>query len=350
MYTLPERDLEEVLVAGEDSFAALRGARVFVTGGTGFVGSWLIESLLWANRRLALGVRLLVLTRDPAGVATRFAQAAQAGCLALVEGDVRTFDLDERVDAVVNAATPRAGRAHDPGELVDTIVAGARNVVRFAARSGAIPVLFTSSGAVYGPQPPELERIPEEYAGAPDQLDPRYAYHEAKRVAELLHVAEGRRSGIQVKIARLFAFVGPYLPLDAHFAIGNFIRDAHHGGPIVVDGDGTPVRSYLYASDMTAWLWRILAAGQPERAYNVGSEQPVSIVETARAVAAAAGLPAESVQVRVASTPDGPRDRYVPDTARARSQLGLRQTVDLNSAIVRTLQFSSGRERSRDEA
>jgi dTDP-glucose 4,6-dehydratase len=339
VFTLPESDLEEILAASEDAFASLRGAHVFLTGGTGFVGSWMTESLMWANRRLNLRSRLTLLTRDPAKLAPRFAAAAEAGAISLATGDVRTFTLEDRVDAVINAATPTTGHAADPFELVDTIVGGARNVLGFAARSGPIPVLFTSSGAVYGRQPPALERIAEEYAGGPDQLDPRFAYHEAKRLAELLHVAEARRSGIQPKIARLFAFVGPYLPLDAHFAIGNFIRDALRGGPIVVNGDGTPIRSYLYASDMTTWLWRILCAGDAERAYNVGSDRALSIFETARSVAAAAGLHTQSVEVRGLAVAAGPQERYVPDVGRAASQLGLGEAVGLDDGVARTIRF-----------
>jgi dTDP-glucose 4,6-dehydratase len=336
LFTLPESDLEEIVAASESTFASLRGAHVFLTGGTGFVGSWLTESFMWANRRLALDARLTLLARDRQRLAPRFLRAADAGALDLAIGDVRTFGLAERPDVVINAATPATGHL-DPQEIVDTIVGGTRNVLRVAARSGTIPVLFTSSGAVYGRQPPDLERISEEYSGGPDQLDTRAAYGEAKRIAELLHVAEARRSGVAPKIARLFAFVGPYLPLDAHFAIGNFIRDALQGGPIVLNSAGTAVRSYLYASDMTTWLWRILSGAEPSRAYNVGSEVPTTILDAARTVAACAKLPEHAVCVPSGSRADA--DRYVPDTRRTRVNLNLGVTTDLRSAVIKTLSW-----------
>jgi nucleoside-diphosphate-sugar epimerase len=146
-----------------------------------------------------------------------------------------------------------------------------------------------------------------------------------------------------VTIARCFAFVGPYLPLDAHFAIGNFIGDAIGGGPIAVRGDGTAVRSYLYAADLVEWLVTILLRGRSGQAYNVGSEEGVSIIELARRVAAVAGESSSNgplaVEVAGAPTAGAAPDHYLPDCGRAREELGLRETTPLEEAIRRTIRF-----------
>jgi dTDP-glucose 4,6-dehydratase len=169
----------------------------------------------------------------------------------------------------------------------------------------------------------------------PDTMDPRSAYGEGKRAAELLCAIYHRKHGIETKIARCFAFVGPYLPLDAHFAIGNFIRDALQGGPIRVKGDGRPYRSYLYAADLAIWLWTILMKGAPCRPYNVGSEEALTVAQVAMCVSAqAGGIP---IDIAERSENSAPRRRYVPATGRVREDLKLRPSLPLEMAVARTL-------------
>jgi dTDP-glucose 4,6-dehydratase len=219
-----------------------------------------------------------------------------------------------------------------------TIVDGTRRVLEFAATHGTRKLLFVSSGAVYGRQPANLMHLPEDYGGAPDSLDPNSAYGEGKRAAELLCTIAAQKHGFEVKTARCFAFVGPHLPLDAHFAIGNFIRDVLQDGPVRIGGDGTPFRSYLYASDLAVWLWTLLFRGISGRAYNVGSSRALTIRETAEAASAAMGGTA-NVQVAMAPSPGRAPLRYVPSTDRAQSELGLKAWVDLDDAIKRTISW-----------
>jgi dTDP-glucose 4,6-dehydratase len=153
-------------------------------------------------------------------------------------------------------------------------------------------------------------------------------------MAELLCSCFQKRYAIEPLIARCFAFVGPFLPLDAHFAIGNFIRDALAGGPIGVRGDGTPFRSYLYAADLVIWLWTILFQGKAMRAYNVGSSHDLTIANLAQAVRACIS---DDLEIAVAQRPEKvPALRYVPANARAIAELGLREHVGLHEAIKRT--------------
>jgi nucleoside-diphosphate-sugar epimerase len=225
--------------------------------------------------------------------------------------------------------------------MFDTIVGGTRRTLEFARRSGARRFLLTSSGAVYGRQPADLTHVPEEYAGGPDPANAGQVYAEGKRAAEML-CAVYADAQLQPMIARCFTFVGPYLPIDVHFAVGNFIRDSLQGVPIRVLGDGTPYRSYLYAADLAVWLWTILLRGQPMRPYNAGSEAAISLADLAHAVARR-GTPEAAVRITKSSTAGGMAERYVPSTTRARTELGVKVTVDLEEALTRTIDWHRGR-------
>ena len=332
-------DLDVVLKDTGALWDDLRGARLFITGGTGFFGCWLLETLLWANDRLSLGASMVVLTRNRGAFLRKAPHLAGHRAVTLIEGDVRALDGDlGTFSHVIHAATASASPAQ-PAETFDTIVEGTRRALVFARRAGARRFLLTSSGAVYGRQPETVPRLSEDYAGAPDTLDASQAYAEGKRAAETLCAVHAAKS-FEPAIARCFAFVGPYLTLDAHFAIGNFIRDALEGGPIRVAGDGTAWRSYLYAADLAVWLWTILLRGEALRPYNVGSSHALTIEALARLVADTLA-PGAAVEIARQRLPDAAAERYVPSVARAETELGLRATIPLAEGIRRTAQWHS---------
>ena len=337
-----EADLHDIFDRTRELWEDLRGQRLFLTGGTGFFGRWLLESFAYANEALGLGASVVVLTRNADAFRGAQPRLADNPAIRFHGGDVKDFEFPAGpFSHIIHAAATSARETFENADLLrkfDTVVGGTRRVLEFAAACGARKLLYTSSGVVYGRQPAEMTHIPEEYRGAPDPTDTATlaAWGSSKRAAEFLCAYAARRHGFAVKIARCFSFAGPGLPLDIHYAIGNFLRDGMRGGPIRISGDGTPRRSYLYTADLAVWLWTILMRGESLRPYNVGSEADVSIAELA-------GLVAEScagrVEVEIArqAVPGAPPDRYVPSTARARSELGLRETVDLREAIRRML-------------
>lgn len=338
MPALPENDLSEICELTTPCWEQCRTARVFLTGGTGFFGAWLVESFLAANRRFHLGSSLTVLTRDAGAFLAKASHLANEASLDFVEGDVRTFGFPNGTfDFVIHAATAASAKqaAEDPLEMFSVILTGTNRVLEFSRKARVKSVLLTSSGAVYGRQPPNISHLPEDFTGGPDPLNPVSVYAEGKRAAEQLCCLYLKQHGLKAKIARCFAFVGPHLPLNAHFAIGNFIADAIAQRDIEVLGDGTPKRSYLYASDLAAWLWTILFRGQPGRAYNVGSDESVSILELAQQVTSVLN-PAGRINVRQTPNAISQAEQYVPCTARSKKELGLVQTVALSDAIART--------------
>lgn len=312
-----------------------------MTGGTGFIGSWLLEVIRYANESMNAGIDVVVLSRTPRKAIESAPHLFDpCGRFSLVAGDVMTFSPDiGAVDVCVHAATDVADttKAADYQRIFDSGTVGTRRVLDAAIERGASRFLLTSSGAVYGTQPPDLERVSESYCGAPDPLDYRTAYGQSKRAAEWLTTAAVGRGLPNVAIARIFALLGPGLPLDGPFAAGNFIRDALAGLPIAIR-DGRPIRSYLYVADACVWLLRILLSGANGEAYNLGSERPVSIAELAGTIEHL--LDREPLGVASDTPSGGLPPRYVPDTSKARAGLGLAEYTSLEVGLTKTINWS----------
>lgn len=326
-----EQDLAAIQVALAPHWRGLHRARIFMTGGTGFIGRWMLEALARAD----MDVEVTLLSRDPEAFAAKVPHLASR--FRLVAGDVNTFTLPEgRFTHVIHAATDASAalNINDPRRMFDTIMTGTRRALDFAVERGADRFMFLSSGAVYGVQPWDMAHVPEDWLGGPDPRDPRSAYGAGKRAAEMLCAIYGKQFGLDVVNARIFALLGPLLSLDIHFAAGNFIREAMAGRTIRVEGAGTGVRSYLYAADLTAWLWALLIRGDRGAVFNMGSEESVSIADLARRTATLLGGP--GVEILGRPDPGWNPGRYVPSTAAITAALGLSPTINLDEAIRRT--------------
>lgn len=335
---LPTEDLNFIFTNTRHIWQEMRGEHIFITGGTGFFGCCLVESFLYANHIEKLDAHATILTRNPAAFAQKCPHLASDPAITLLTGDVKDFTYpDGEFKYVIHAATEASAKqaVENPLEMLATILRGTERTLGFAAVHGTQKFLLCSSGAVYGIQPSSITHLSEDYAGAPNPLKCDSVYSEGKRAAELMCAVYGAKHGIECKIARCFAFVGPHLPLDAHFAIGNFIRDAMRGDLIRVNGDGTPKRSYMYAADLAIWLWTILFRAPAMEAFNVGSDRAISILELARVVTATLG---SSANVRVAqqAISGAVVQQYVPCIKKAEQQLGLKCEVTLEDAIRRT--------------
>jgi len=261
----------------------------------------------------------------------------------------RSFDTTTgQFDIIIHAAVEASAKLNEerPEEMFLTNLEGTSQMLRFARSTGAKKFLLTSSGAVYGRQPSDLIHISEDWQGGPDVLSPKSAYAEGKRAAELMSALAATAAGFEFKLARCFAFVGPYLPMDTHFAAGNFMQACLKNETIQILGDGTPHRSLMYGTDLIVWLMKILTDGKSHRAYNVGSDQTMSIGEMAEAIDKASTefiqrgqIAFPRVQIHGKAAPLAKPERYVPSIDRARNELGLSLTVPLEEALRRTYQF-----------
>lgn len=344
MSNLLAEDLNHILDRTADLWDEVRGQRIFVTGGTGFVGRWLLEAFAWANARLKLRAAAVVLTRNPAGFQQVAPHLAFDPAITLQPGEITDFGaLDGTFSHVIHAAAELAARdrGRDAERIFHSIVRGTEHTLAFAVTHNVKRFLMVSSGAVYGPQPAKVSTLTEEYRGAPDMLRVASTYGEGKRAAELLCAIYAHKYPIEPTIARGFAFFGPNLALNGSYAIGNFVRDGLGGGPLLVNGDGSPLRSYLYAADMAIWLWVILLRGKSCRPYNVGSNRVMSIADVAHAVAS---LWEPALEVAIARQPSTLTavERYIPSVARIYAELGLAQTIEFQDGLIRWIRYIQG--------
>lgn len=336
-------DLERIYSNTASMWNELRGKQIFLTGATGFFGFWLLQSFIWVNKKLDLNAKVLVLSRNPESFQKQLPDICSDPAVRFHIGDVRDFQFPKgNFSHIIHGATTSATETfnkQDPLIKYDTVAGGTRRTLEFAVHCRCEKFLLTSSAATYGKQPLKISHVPEDYSGAPYTIDKNFNHTvlgEAKRASEMLTTIYSDKYGIKTKIARCYSFVGPYLPLNIHYAIGNFIRDALNGGPIKINGDGTAQRSYLYTSDLTTWLWTILFKGQSCELYNVGSEEEITVYELAKLVAKTSSkeidvLINQSPKLRVSN------DRYVPSTQKVQKKLGIKQNINLQSGIERTM-------------
>jgi len=330
---LDSDELRRLILGNEVLFKPLSGGSILITGATGWFGLWLLDALCVADDALELGIKISAMSRDPGRFLEKFAGFRGDPRIRWITMDVRGLQPDDSgYTHVIHGAADTSVDSTPVAQLqlFETILDGTRRVIA-AAGSQCKSLLLLSSGAVYGPACPGQSGFSETECGGPDPSLARSAYAEGKRGAELLG-AIAATMGVPIRIARCFAFVGPHMPFDRHFAIGNFIADAVHGRPIRIKSDGRPQRSYLYMTDLMRALLSILVAGAVGKPYNVGSESAISIAELANCVDRVVGGRGVVVEGAVSAS----SDRYVPDTGRLRADLGFIPEVSLETAIART--------------
>jgi len=338
---ISDEDLAHIFHHTEKLCEKLRNKNIFITGATGFFGKWLLESFIYINARLSLNATVTALSRNPEAFLSQHPFYGHEKSVLFIKGDVQSFEFPAgNFDFIIHAATDADAVLNESNPLLmmDTITVGTRRLLEFAKQLRNLEsFLFVSSGAVYGRQAANVTHIDEQDAFFIDINNPANAYAEAKRMAELYCSTYFEKFGIPVKVARCFAFVGPYLPLDKHFAIGNFILNGLNNEDILIKGDGTPFRSYLYAADLAIWLWVILLGGENNKPYNVGSDQDYNLKQVAELVNITNKSHKRVIVLKESS--NGKVERYVPSIKLARTKLNLLPYVDLENAINRTNNF-----------
>lgn len=321
----------------------LKHQRIFITGGTGFFGQWILDTIWTANKTLNLSLDVYVLTRNVSDFANQAGYLVDDPHFEFIEGDIKNFQFPEgEFKTIIHAATTRAEETYaneDALSKYDTVSIGTRRLLDFAVQAKTKQILWTSSGALYGQQPGDVSKISEDYSGSPDPMEVEAsALGLGKRSAEFLCAYYGKRYNIDIKIARCFTFVGPRMQMNIHYAVGNFISDIVMNKPVLVKGDGTALRSYMYISDLIIWLWIILLKGKSSYPYNVGSDEVVSILELAKMISKY-GSSKTDVKTLQTKNENTPANSYIPAIDRACTELNLSISTDLNAALKKTIEY-----------
>jgi nucleoside-diphosphate-sugar epimerase len=312
---------------------------LFITGGTGFFGIWLLSALRVMHQQ-GVALKITVLSRNPESFLSRHPQFRDQSWLSFIVGNVCDFSIPQnKFDLLLHAATETSIAAHEaPQRMFDTIVLGTRRVLELAQLCGVSRILLISSGAVYGKQPADQIHQPDDSQLACNPLLASSAYGEGKRVMELMGAMLQKESGIEFVTARCFAFCGPGLPLDGHYAIGNFIRDALYREKIIVKGDGSPIRSYLYGADLAVSLLFMLLHGKAGESYNVGCDEALTIKDLAVRVRDVLS-PGKHIDIQHDNEKtQSTRNCYVPSIDRARA-LGCVPWTSLEESLKFTASY-----------
>ena len=327
---------EPQLIRLVEAINQLDGSRVLLTGGTGFVGKWLIETAHLACRNGATRFEIIVPTRDILASHVREAKEIGFENLSLVQGDLLTDSLDiGKIDAIVHAATPASATLNEsnPIEMTRINTQSMQAALKFAENK--VPFLFTSSGAVYGNQPQSVAHISEMQHRPYSELTSAYA--KGKQLAESMCLQAAEEGACTTVIARLFAFSGHYLPRSTHFAIGNFVQNVIDRKPIHINSDGQARRSYLYGADMAIWLWSALTKRSSPHPLHIGSEHSVSILELAQAVARVSTTElnfAPEIKVANPSANSEKFHQYIPNNSATKSYLNVQEWTSLETGIA----------------
>ena len=332
---LIKRDLDSLLTVGSD-FREFDGSRIVILGGTGFIGSWIVKALHEYALYFGYKIDITVITRNSKRAHEILINQLELN-VNLIEYDFSTgpkcLDL---ADYFINGATPSRLKTglQNVDEVYSSCVNATHSIIQSAVKNHNMPkVVNLSSGIVYGPQ--KLSDRNKKEMPTLLKPDSQNSYLRAKLVSETL-LSEATCDGIIESISpRLFAFLGPGLELDEHFAIGNFLRDGLQGNKILISGNPETIRSYMYPTDLTIWI--LTALLNPKNIYvNIGSEIPFSMLELAKTISKLTSKKGVTILDENQSM-----SNYIPSTSQFRSNYAVTEEIALEEGLNRWIEWLS---------
>ena len=312
----------------------LKSSHILITGGTGFVGTWLTEMIIYLNENFNFNITIYLLSRN----ATQRSNHTKFKYIHYIKSDVKNIkELPSSIEYILHAAGTPDSREHVSNSIktIDTFYKGTQNILDLASRlPNLIKVIHFSSNKIYGTN----------YSTSPiDESNTTIVgnniqdvYSESKRISETLCKAYMSELHLPIIFVRPFAFIGPFQSLDKPWAVNNFIRDAILGGPIRILGNELTTKSYMYGSDLAYFILNILTKGKVGEAYNIGSSAPMTLVELAIKIK---NIISSEIEIKIRSS----KDQYsntsfdVPKTSKVENEYNIKPVFDIDEALKRTI-------------
>lgn len=329
--------------ARDDVREELKNQHIAITGGTGFLGSWIAETVAAMNDEYDLGISLDLYARNIADWAKKYPHLASRSDIRTFSQDVRSpFAFDAKTSYVIHAAGIPDSRVHasDPLRVHQTTIYGMNHTLEAASQLPGLKRLLNVSSCLVNGTPNRAGALTESDCFPTKSGELHTVYREAKRAAESLCSAYRSQFRLPVSTVRPFTFVGPYQELDRPWAINNFMLDAIHGADIRIHGDGSAQRSYLYGSDAAWWTLVALTNGDDGQVYNLGNGRPITHLELAKMISGLTSTKVQSVIGKPVTVQQQPDDLY-PDISHTQKMLGTAQTCSLEQAINKTYRWYS---------
>ena len=334
-----KKDCRDAAAWSLDMLLTLKNQKLLITGGTGFIGSWIAEFVAYLNDNHHFNISMVLVGRNTETFITEKKHLASRSDIQLISKDIRYInELPQDISYIIHAAASPDNRNHlsSPIETISTITRGTDNLIDSAFKLPNLKkFLYVSSGQVYGKSNNANALISESDFGPLNCNKVTAVYPEAKRLAESTCCAYSSQYKLPIVIARPFSFIGPYQSLSKPWAINSFINDALKNKTIRIIGNGEPVRSYMYPADMVVWLLKILIDGKENTAYNVGSPQGISLKDVAAKVVQ---LAQTNVNIDIKFN-NNDSNHYVPDISLCEKDLGLKINYTIEESICKSIEW-----------
>ena len=314
----------------------LKNTEILVTGGTGFFGKWIVKIITYLNDNLAFNIKLYLVARNNSSYINNIVE--NRNDIFFIKNDIRNLrEIPSTIEYIIHTAATPDNSVHmsNPIEVMDIISNGTKQVLDLALGLDNIKkILNISSGQVYGTL--RSNKISEANVGILDTNSVNSIYPEAKRYSETLSFAYKSLYKLPIVQVRPFSFVGPYMGLEKPWAINNFIKDAIKFKKIRILGNGKPIRSYMYPTDMAWWILNMLVDSKNGVVYNLGSQEGISLEELAIKIKNKIGM---EVNIEILNMNDE-SSIFVPDESLVKNRLGLDIKVGIDEALDRTIDWA----------